>query len=124
MVTHTLTAGQTAEVVEQITHARNRFANLGNILRHPRARGIGLDALALVVAVLDVWLIIPKNVETYSVVLSAVACTAMLFHRRWPFLAVLVTVPGYLAGPNDVYVSLSLVRRPSYSWPSRDSSTI
>jgi signal transduction histidine kinase len=120
VVTHTLTAaGQTGDVVEQITHARKRFANLGTLLRHPRARGLGLDAIALVVAVLDVWLIIPKNVETYSVVLSAVACTAMLFHRRWPFLAVLVTVPGYFAGWAQIASMIALgtlARRKQWMW--------
>jgi signal transduction histidine kinase len=119
VVTHTLTAGQTADVVEQITHARNRFASLGQLMKRPRARGLGLDALALVVAVLDVWLIIPKNVETYSIVLSGVACTAMLFHRRWPFLAVLVTVPGYLTGWSQIASMIALgtlARRKQWMW--------
>jgi hypothetical protein len=62
------------------------------------ARGIASDVTATVIAVLDVWLVFPKEAQTYSVVLSTIACAAMLFRRRWPFLAVLVTVPGFLAG--------------------------
>jgi signal transduction histidine kinase len=62
------------------------------------ARGIASDVLALVIAVLDVWLVFPEKAQTYSVVLSTIACAAMLLRRKWPFLAVLVTVPGFLAG--------------------------
>ncbi|WP_312872548.1 sensor histidine kinase [Kibdelosporangium persicum] len=66
--------------------------------RHPVARGLALDALAVIVAVLDVWLVIPEKAQPYSIVLSGVACTAMVLRRRFPFLAVLITVPGFLAG--------------------------
>jgi signal transduction histidine kinase len=122
VVTHTLTAGQTGEVVEKITRARNRYASLDRIVRihkHPVARGIMLDAIALVVAVLDVWLVIPHKALPYSIVLSAVACTAMLFHRRWPFLAVLVTVPGYFAGWAQIASMIALgtlARRKQWMW--------
>lgn len=63
-----------------------------------RAKAIGFDVLALFIAILDVWLVFPEKAQTYSVVLSTVACAAMLIRRRWPFVAVLVTIPGYLAG--------------------------
>jgi len=122
VVTHTLTAGQTGDVVEQITRARKRIAirdRMARMLRHPRARGIGLDALAFTVAVLDVWLVFPKKFEPYSVVLSGIACTAMLFHRRWPFLAVLVTVPGYLAGWSQIASMIALgtlARHKQWMW--------
>jgi signal transduction histidine kinase len=122
VVTHTLTAGQTGEVVEPITRARNRYASLDRIAtfhRHPVARGLMLDAIAVIVAVADVWLVIPHKAQTYSIVLSAVACTAMIFCRRWPFLAVLVTVPGYLAGWAQLASMIALgtlARRKQWMW--------
>jgi signal transduction histidine kinase len=122
VVTHTLTAGQTGEVVGKITRARNRYASLDRIARihrHPVARGLMRDAIAVIVAVLDVWLVIPEKAQSYSVVLSAVACTAMLFHRRFPFLAVLVTVPGFLAGWAQLAAMIALgtlARRKQWMW--------
>jgi signal transduction histidine kinase len=101
VVTHTLTAGHAGEVTHQVTRARNPYASLDRfkqIHRHPVAKGIALDALAVIVAVLDVWLVIPEKAQPYSIVLSGVACTAMVLRRRFPFLAVLVTIPGFLAG--------------------------
>lgn len=101
VVTHTLTAGHAGEVAHQVTRARNPYAYLDRIKqihRHPVAKGLALDALAVIVAVLDVWLVIPEKAQPYSIVLSGVACTAMVLRRRFPFLAVLVTVPGFLAG--------------------------
>jgi signal transduction histidine kinase len=122
VVTHTLTAGQTGEVVGKITRARNRYASLDRIVsihRHPVARGFLLDAIAVIVAVLDVWLVIPEKAQTYSVVLSAVACTAMIFRRQFPFLAVLVTVPGFLAGWSQLAAMIALgtlARRKQWMW--------
>jgi len=78
-----------------------------------------LDAIAVIVAVADVWLVIPQKAQTYSIVLSAVACTAMIFRRRWPFLAVLVTVPGYLAGWAQLASMIALgtlARRKQWMW--------
>ncbi|CAM3476668.1 histidine kinase [Kibdelosporangium persicum] len=101
VVTHTLTAGHAGEVAHQAARARNPYASLDRfkqIHRHPVARGLALDALAVIVAVLDVWLVIPEKAQPYSIVLSGVACTAMVLRRRFPFLAVLITVPGFLAG--------------------------
>lgn len=122
MVTHTLTTGQTGEVTPLVTHARNRFAHLDRIKtfhRHPVARGLGLDAIAVIVAVLDVWLVIPEKALPYSIVLSGLACTAMVFRRRWPFLAVLVTVPGFLAGWAQLAAMIALgtlARRKQWMW--------
>jgi signal transduction histidine kinase len=62
------------------------------------ARGITSDVIAVLIAVADVWALFPSKAQTYNIVLSFVACVAMVFRRKWPFLAVLVTVPGYLAG--------------------------
>ncbi|MEV4312300.1 histidine kinase [Actinocrispum sp. NPDC049592] len=78
-----------------------------------------LDAIAVIVAVADVWLVIPQKAQTYSIVLSAFACTAMIFRRRWPFLAVLVTVPGYLAGWAQLASMIALgtlARRKQWMW--------
>lgn len=122
MVTHTLTTGQTGEVVEKVARAGNRYASLDRIRKihkHPAARGPLLDALALLVSVLEVWLAMSPKVHTYSLVLSGVACLAMTFRRRWPFLAVLVTVPGYFAGTAQIagIIALgTLARRKQWMW--------
>jgi signal transduction histidine kinase len=122
VVTHTLTAGQTGEVAQRVAPARNLFASLDRVAtmhRHPGARGLALDAIAVVVAVLDVWLVIPEKAQPYSIVLSGVACTAMVFRRRWPFLAVLVTVPGFLAGWSQLAAMIALgtlARRKQWMW--------
>lgn len=84
-----------------------------------KARGIASDVVAVVIAVLDVWLVFPKEAQTYSIVLSTIACAAMLFRRRWPFLAVLVTVPGFLAGWSRLAGMMalgSLARRRQMHW--------
>ncbi|WP_414635828.1 sensor histidine kinase [Actinophytocola sp.] len=62
------------------------------------ARGIASDILLVAIAVADVWLVFPSKAQTYNVVLSFVACAGVLIRRKWPFLAVLVTVPGFVAG--------------------------
>jgi signal transduction histidine kinase len=121
VVTHTLTAGTTGTVLEP-TVARNRYASLDRIVlihRHPLARDLALDAIAVIVAVLDVWLVIPEKARPYSIVLSAVACTAMIFRRRFPFLAVLITVPGFLAGWAQLAAMIALgtlARRKQWMW--------
>lgn len=61
-------------------------------------RTYALDATVILLAVLDVWLIIPAQAQPYSIVLSAIACLALAFRRWFPFLAVLATVPGFFAG--------------------------
>jgi signal transduction histidine kinase len=87
--------------------------------RRPVVRAITLDAIAVLVAVLDVWLVIPEKAQPYSVVLSAVACAAMLLHRRFPFLAVLITVPGFFAGWAQLAAMIALgtlARRKQWVW--------
>ncbi|MBE1463009.1 sensor histidine kinase [Kibdelosporangium phytohabitans] len=122
MVTHTLTTGHAGEVAHQVTRARNPYANLDRfkrIHRHPTARGIALDALAVVVAVLDVWLVIPSKAQPYSIVLSGIACAALVLRRRFPFLAVLVTIPGFLAGWAQIAAMIALftlARRKLWMW--------
>ncbi|MFL6120322.1 sensor histidine kinase [Actinophytocola sp.] len=74
----------------------------------PRARGIASDVAALLLALLDVWLVIPEEAQTYSIWLSAVAVAAMVMRRHVPFLAVLVTVPGYLTGWSQLAAMIAL----------------
>jgi signal transduction histidine kinase len=74
----------------------------------PRARGIASDVAALLLAVLDVWLVIPEEAASYSIWLSAVAVAAMVMRRHVPFLAVLVTVPGYLTGWSQLAAMIAL----------------
>ena len=74
----------------------------------PRARGIASDVAALLLAVLDVWLVIPEDAPTYSIWLSAVAVAAMVMRRHVPFLAVLVTVPGFLTGWSQLAAMIAL----------------
>jgi signal transduction histidine kinase len=73
-----------------------------------RARGIASDVLALLLAVLDVWLVIPQDAPTYSIWLSAVAVAAMVMRRHVPFLAVLVTVPGFMTGWSQLAAMIAL----------------
>lgn len=74
----------------------------------PRARGIASDVGALLLAVLDVWLVIPEDAPSYSTWLSAVAVAAMVMRRHVPFLAVLVTVPGFMTGWSQLAAMIAL----------------
>jgi signal transduction histidine kinase len=74
----------------------------------PRARRVASDVAALLLAVLDVWLVIPEDAPTYSIWLSAVAVAAMVMRRRVPFLAVLVTVPGFMTGWSQLAAMIAL----------------
>jgi len=74
----------------------------------PRARGIASDVAALLLAVLDVWLVIPEDAATYSIWLSAIAVAAMVMRRHVPFLAVLVTVPGFMTGWSQLAAMIAL----------------
>ncbi|MDT8913956.1 histidine kinase [Amycolatopsis sp. PS_44_ISF1] len=80
---------------------RVRQASLTGVfaaLRRPTVALVGVEAAAVLLAVLDVWLVIPPKAQPYSVYLSGAACLAVVFRRRFPFLAVLAAVPGFLAG--------------------------
>ncbi|MFC6094094.1 sensor histidine kinase [Saccharothrix lopnurensis] len=63
-----------------------------------RYRQWAFDVAAVAIAALDVWLRVVPEAETYNYVLSAVAVVAVALRRRFPFLVVLVTAPGFLAG--------------------------
>ncbi|MFT7839029.1 histidine kinase [Saccharothrix sp. BKS2] len=63
-----------------------------------RYRQWAFDVAAVAIAALDVWLRVVPEAETYNYVLSAVAVVAVALRRRFPFLVVLITAPGFLAG--------------------------
>ncbi|MFI5608072.1 sensor histidine kinase [Amycolatopsis sp. NPDC051903] len=67
-------------------------------LRRPFVSTIGVEAIAVVAAVLDVWLVIPPKAPPYSIYLSAAACLAVVLRRKVPFVAMVLAVPGFLAG--------------------------
>ncbi|GLW94257.1 sensor histidine kinase [Actinokineospora globicatena] len=82
-------------------------------------RAYGSDVVALVVAALDVWLGTEADVATYMVWLSWLAVPAMLLRRHLPFVAVLLTVPGFFAGWAQLAAMIALgalARRHLVSW--------
>ena len=96
LVAHTLSTSDSVPDSGRETPAKS--AILRTWLANKVIRGIFWDVLAVLAAVADVWVLFPEKAQTYNVVLSFAACAGMLIRRRWPFLAVLVTVPGFLAG--------------------------
>ena len=72
------------------------------------AKALAWDALAVLFAVADVWVLFPHKAQTYNIVLSFVACSAMLIRRKWPFIALLVALPGFLAGWATVAAMIAL----------------
>ncbi|WP_199433129.1 sensor histidine kinase [Qaidamihabitans albus] len=76
--------------------------------RRPYLRKLALDALVIVIAALDVWLVFPEEAPTYSVVLSAASCVALIARRWLPFAVLLATVPGFLAGWAQLSAMLAL----------------
>lgn len=81
--------------------------------RHLRLKRVALaplaiDATAIVLAVLDVWLVIPDKAPTYSIYLSGLACLALAARRWLPFVVVLGTVPGFLTGWSQLAAMIAL----------------
>ncbi|PRX46041.1 signal transduction histidine kinase [Prauserella shujinwangii] len=68
------------------------------LFQRPLVRKLAVDAVVLVVATLDVWLVFPEEAPPYSLALSAASCVALVFRRWLPFPVLLATVPGFLAG--------------------------
>ena len=66
--------------------------------RYPAVTAAATDIAFVVIAILDVWLVVPEEAPSYSVYLSAAACAALLLRRTLPFTAVVLTVPGFFAG--------------------------
>jgi signal transduction histidine kinase len=84
-----------------------------------RAKDIASDVVAVVMAVLDVWLVIPEDAPGYSLPLSGAAVAAMVMRRHVPFLAVLVTVPGFLTGWSQLAAMIALgtlAKRKGWGW--------
>jgi signal transduction histidine kinase len=74
-----------------------------------RHQALLIDALAVLVASLDVAMAVPDNgVATYSLVLSAVSVAALVFRRRFPFAATVVAMPGFLAGWSELGAMIAL----------------
>ena len=74
------------------------------------------------VAILDVWLVIPPEASGYSIVLSWVAIAAMPLRRHAPFLAVLITVPGFFVGWSQLAAMIALgtlAYRHQWTWRTK-----
>jgi len=83
--------------------------SVGGMVRMARRyRAILIDALAILVASLDVAMAVPSGAATYSVVLSIVAVAALAFRRRFPFAATVVAMPGFLAGWSELGAMIAL----------------
>ncbi|GLZ28795.1 two-component sensor histidine kinase [Lentzea sp. NBRC 105346] len=81
--------------------AGRRWSLTGRFLQVKR-RDLLIDVAAIAGATLDVWLgafreyLVP--LEGYSYWLTGVAAGAMLLRRKFPFLTLLLTIPGFIAG--------------------------
>ncbi len=87
--------------------------------RRPALTGIATDLAFVVIAVLDVWLVVPEQAPPYSVYLSAASCVALLLRRRFPFTAVVLAVPGFFAGWAQLAAMFALgylARRKPFHW--------
>jgi len=78
------------------------------MLRRVAWAPLAIDATAIVLAVLDVWLVIPDKAPTYSIYLSGLACLALAARRWLPFVVVLGTVPGFLTGWSQLAAMIAL----------------
>jgi signal transduction histidine kinase len=68
--------------------------------RFGRFRHVAVDVAAVGVAALDVWLRVLTDVpvQPYNWAVSITAVVALVLRRRFPFLVLLLTVPGFLLG--------------------------
>ncbi|MBB3050735.1 signal transduction histidine kinase [Prauserella isguenensis] len=71
-------------------------------------RSTVIDASVFLIAVLDVWLVVPDDAPTYSVYLSALSCGALLLRRWFPFTVLLLATPGFMAGWAQVAAMMAL----------------
>ena len=69
---------------------------------------LAVDVAAVLIAVLDVWLVIPEQAPPYSIYLSALACLALVARRWLPFGVVLATIPGFLTGWSQLAAMIAL----------------
>ncbi|KMS87911.1 sensor histidine kinase [Prauserella rugosa] len=84
---------------------KNSFTTLWS---RSAVRSTAIDAGVVLIAVLDVWLIVPENAPAYSAYLSAVSCVALLLRRWFPFTVLLLTIPGFMAGWAQVAAMMAL----------------
>ncbi|MQA63158.1 MAG: sensor histidine kinase [Actinophytocola sp.] len=89
-------------------HAIARPDVVAMLRRRPWLLSLLIDIAAISVAVLDVWLVIPEEAPTYSIVLSGVACAALLGRRWLPFATVLATIPGFMTGWSQLAAMIAL----------------
>ncbi|GAA4526357.1 sensor histidine kinase [Amycolatopsis samaneae] len=87
---------------------RPALTGLFTSMRRPVVMMLAFDAALVLLAVLDVWLVVPGKAQPYSTYLSAAACLAVVFRRKFPFLAALATVPGFLAGWSQLAAMINL----------------
>jgi signal transduction histidine kinase len=78
------------------------------LLRRRDWTPLAIDAAAILLAALDVWLVIPEKAPPYSIYLSAFACLALAARRWLPFVVVLGTVPGFLTGWSQLAAMIAL----------------
>jgi signal transduction histidine kinase len=71
---------------------------LANLKSSRLFRGLAADLLVLATSAADVWLVIPDKAKPYSIWLSWIAVGATLLRRYLPFVAVVLIIPGFLAG--------------------------
>ncbi|GHF38195.1 signal transduction histidine kinase [Amycolatopsis bartoniae] len=91
------------------TAGRARAGALWEVLtRRTTWAPLAVDAAAILLAALDVWLVIPEKAEPYSIYLSAFACLALAARRWLPFAVVLGTVPGFLTGWSQLAAMIAL----------------
>ncbi|MGH3951068.1 MAG: sensor histidine kinase [Pseudonocardiaceae bacterium] len=96
-----------------------RLAARAQVPRHRAATRLLIDVAAVSFAVLDVWLVIPEEAPTYSIVFSGIACAGLVARRWFPFLVLLVTVPGFMVGWSQLAAMLALgflAHRKGMSW--------
>lgn len=78
------------------------------LLRRETWAPLAVDVTAVLLAVLDVWLVIPEKAPPYSIYLSGLACLALVGRRWLPFVVVLGTVPGFLTGWSQLAAMIAL----------------
>ncbi|GAA1191183.1 sensor histidine kinase [Prauserella alba] len=82
--------------------------SLSTLWSRTAVRSTVIDASVFLIAVLDVWLVVPDDAPTYSVYLSALSCGALLLRRWFPFTVLLLAAPGFMAGWAQVAAMMAL----------------
>ncbi|TCP46230.1 signal transduction histidine kinase [Tamaricihabitans halophyticus] len=97
-------------------------------------RGFPVELCIVVLAALDVWLAMDDEIALgwniqalaqddpslpHSIVLSAISCLALFARRRFPFITLLITVPGFFVGWAQLAAMVALwtlARRKQLAW--------